>query len=93
MQHIKVRTKSVIYKFSNFEKLLEYVIKVANKSNFKNKLYLYNQQYFLEVAENITDFHNLTKVKSQYYKFYLEEYGKLISKNAIDEITKAFIDS
>ncbi len=92
MQRIKCKNY-FIYKFNDCEALFDAVSALYEKNNAKARLYTYNKQYFLEVNKCITHFKYKTPYSQKYIKNILEEYGKLISENAIIEIGKAIKDS
>ena len=58
----------------------------------KCSLYLYRKKYYLITLENLA-IKNSKSIKNIYLTSVLEEYGKLLSKDAINEIGSLIKDS
>lgn len=92
MQHIIARIKckkSYIYKFNDAETLFEIVLTLYDNYSEKSSLYIYKKQYYLEMCRSYNRLEKYRAISKTNLKDILEEYGKIVSNNAILEIGKA----
>ena len=73
-----------LYTANNCTQVLDTIEELYNKKFIRCELYKYKNNYYLlcETKEELRNF----KKTCNYVKAYLEEYAKLISKNAVTEI-------
>ncbi len=90
MQRIKCK-KSYIYKFNDCEALFDTISQLYKDYNRESVLYAYNKQFYLEVKHCIKHLDNKYNANEKHVKNILEEYAKVISKNAVAEIGRAII--
>lgn len=92
MQYKKIRIKNHIYKFESSEVMLNSITKLYKEINCTSTLFLLNNKYYLEMPYSIQQL-KVYKIKDNFFtKYYIEEYGKIISLNAVNEIGKSFKD-
>lgn len=92
MQYKKIRIKSHIYKFDNSETMLNSIAKLYSEINCKSILFLFSNKYYLEMPHRISRLEKFKISENIFTKYYLEEYGKIISLNAVNEIGRTFKD-
>lgn len=74
------------YKIKDSDTLMNITLKLYGHYNGESHLYLYNKQYYLRIKKGCLNNIKPQKINRKYLKGILEEYGKLISKDAVNEI-------
>ncbi|MBR2043169.1 MAG: hypothetical protein IJ946_02395 [Clostridia bacterium] len=73
------------YRFENIKSLKRALIKLQIKNAKISELYLRANKYFLLSEKRIDE---KLFIKNEYIKQILNEYAKLISRNALNEVIK-----
>lgn len=89
-QNIK-KICSVCYQFKNSDALMNSIMELYEDYHGKSELYTYNKNYFLFLSKPVLKVKN-RRNDIQFLKGYLEEYGHLISQNAVNDIGKEIKD-
>ena len=82
---------SVCYQFRNSDTLMDSIVELYEDYHGKSELYTYNKNYFLFLSKPVLKIKN-RRNDIQYLKGFLEEYGNLISKNAVYDIGRRIKD-
>ncbi len=82
IKKLKATANQRYYEIENTDDLLDIISLLYNKTEKNNKLYKYNNKYYLELFKTIP-IKNFTPKVNFYLKGQLEEYGKLICNDAI----------